>query len=152
MKKQMNVRISDETRKKIEMLTAMMEITEAAVISLGVEGLYADKISQKTMIRLVKEFGQPGLIDDLVDEIVGLEGHILEDANKWQREEDFVGLMYPYQIRIYHDVAKTDFPWYVVDETRWDGHNECPKQLLTKHRTYEIAVNQQERFIKVGNR
>lgn len=148
MKQQMNVRISDVTRKQISEMKEYLKMTEGEVVAASVERYYAEEMPQGTIIRPVREFGGDAWTDDIHTDIVGLEGHIVEDANDWISDRDGDGRIYPTQTRIYKDIAPVKHPYYLVDETGWDGFDEVAPQVISRHATYEAANRQRQRWMK----
>jgi len=148
MKQQMNVRISDVTRKQISEMKEYLKMTEGEVVAASVERYYAEEMPQGTIIRPVREFGGETWANDNVGEILGLESHAVEDANDWLSDADGDGRMYPLQLRIYKDMSPVRHPWYVVDETGWDGFEKTTPQVISRHATYEAAERQRKRWLK----
>lgn len=145
MKQQMNIRISDITRKQVTEIKEYLKMTEGEVVAAAVERYYAEEMPQGTMVRPVREFGGDAWMDDIQTEIIGLESHVIEDANDWISDRDG----YPTQIRIYKDIAPVKYPYYLVDETGWDGFDKVPPQVVSRHATYEAANRQRLRWMKV---
>lgn len=148
MKQQMNVRISDVTRKQVTEMKEYLRMTEGEVVAAAVERYYAEEMPQGTVVRPVREFGGDAWRDDIQTEIIGLESHAVEDCNDWISDSDGDGRMYPTQIRIYRDIAPVKHPYYLVDETGWDGFSEVPAQVVSRHATYEVASRQRQRLMK----
>ncbi|TVQ54034.1 MAG: hypothetical protein EA366_12290 [Spirulina sp. DLM2.Bin59] len=72
-------------------------------------------------------------------ELVGL---VVENANDWRSDQNGDGRCYPSQYRIVRDItpgATIFAPWILIDETGWDGHQECDDKVISRHPTYEAA-------------
>jgi len=105
-----------------------------------------------TKTRPVREFfGTPWMFD-LDGVIIGLEGRMVEDANDWVSDQNGDGRIYPYQLRIYRDLSGVRCPWYVVDETGWNGHEKEPSKLISRHMTYEAARDRRDQLMRKARR